>query len=62
MSEALLTAREVAIMMRLTPATVYNAAKSGRIPCIVIIKGTRRDTIRFRRADIEALLNQKEVS
>ena len=58
----LLTVKEVAVMLRLTPAAVYNAAKQGRLPCIVVIRGVRRDTIRFRRAEIEALIHPKEAS
>lgn len=57
----LLTVKEVARMLRLTPAAVYSAAKQGRLPCITVMKGVRRDTIRFNRADIEAILNPTEV-
>jgi len=55
--DALLTVREVADILRLTPAAVYRAAKQGRLPCIVVMKGVRRDTIRFRRSIIMGLLS-----
>ena len=59
--ERLLTVREVAVMLRLSVGAVYRAAKQGRLPCVVVMKGVRRDTIRFRRAEIEALFEHREA-
>jgi len=60
-NDGLLTVKEVALMLRLTPASVYRAAKAGRLPHVVVIKGERRDIIRFRKAEIEALLSHREA-
>ena len=55
----LLTAEEVAQILRLKPATVYEAASSGRIPCVRLWQGTRRALVRFRRDDIEELIRDR---
>lgn len=52
----LMVAEEVAHVLRLKPATVYQAAADGRIPCVRLWEGRRRAVIRFRRSDIEKLL------
>ena len=58
----LLTAEEVAGVLRLTPATVYEAASTGRIPCVRLWKGSRRDLVRFRREDVERLIRERSTS
>ena len=55
----LLTADEVARILRLRPATIYEAAADGRIPHVRLWSGTRRALVRFRRADIEAFLRDR---
>ena len=57
----LLTADEVAQRLRLKPATVYEAAANGRIPCVRLWKGARRALIRFRREDIERLIRDRTI-
>jgi excisionase family DNA binding protein len=52
----LMTAEEVAGVLRLKPATVYQGAQDGKIPCVRLWKGNRRDLVRFRREDIERLI------
>lgn len=52
----LLTAEEVGQLLRLKPATVYEAAADGRIPCVRLWRGRRKALIRFRLADIERLI------
>jgi len=47
----LLTAPEVAAIVRVNKATIYRWAKAGRLPMITI-----GETIRFRRADVERLI------
>jgi hypothetical protein len=53
----LLTAEEVGRILRLRPATVYEAAADGRIPCIRLWKGRRKALVRFRRDQILNLIN-----
>ena len=57
----LLTAEDVARLLRLKPATVYEAAASGRIPCVKLWKGRRKALIRFRSEDIERLIRDRAV-
>ena len=54
--DALMVAEEVAELLRLKPATVYEAAADGRIPCVRLWKGRRKAVVRFRREEIEKLL------
>ena len=55
----LLTTAEVARMLGLSTITVYRQAKMGLLPHVVVIKGERRDVIRFRYEDIEAYINER---
>ena len=57
----LITVEEVSRLLRLKPATVYEAAAEGRIPCVRLWKGRRKALIRFRRADIEAFIHDRTV-
>ncbi len=57
----LLTAEEVARILRLKPATVYEAAACGRIPSVRLWKGRRKTLVRFRREDIEQLIDARTV-
>jgi excisionase family DNA binding protein len=49
---ALLTVREVADLLRVHENTVYKWAKDGTLEALTLGK-----TVRFRRADVEALLS-----
>lgn len=53
--EPLLTARDVARLLRLKTSTVYEAAADGRIPCVRLWSGNRKSLIRFRPEDIDKL-------
>ena len=55
----LLTAEEVAQLLRIKAATVYEAASSGRIPCVRLWKGRRKTLVRFRREDIDRLVEER---
>ena len=55
----LLTAKEVADLLRVKPTTVYEAAGQGRIPCVRLWTGRRKALVRFRRADIERLIRER---
>jgi excisionase family DNA binding protein len=57
----LLTAEEVASMLRVKPSTVYDAATRGVLPVVRLWKGRRRTLIRFRQADIEEFIRQRSV-
>ncbi len=57
----LLTAEEVGQLLRLKAATVYEAAADGRIPCVRLWKGRRKALIRFRKSDIDNLLQKQRT-
>jgi excisionase family DNA binding protein len=52
-TDRLLTAEDVAKILNYSPLTVYEKARNGEIPSIIIGRRTRR----FRLSDIEALIN-----
>ncbi len=52
----LLTAEEVASLLRVKPSTVYDAAARGDLPVVKLWKGKRRTLLRFRRGDIETFI------
>ena len=55
----LMTAEEVAQLFRVKPASIYQAASDGRLPCVRLWKGRRRDLVRFRRSDVEKLIRER---
>ena len=57
----LLTAEEVARILRLKPATVYEAAATGRIPCVRLWRGRRKSLVRFRAEDIDAFIKDRQL-
>ena len=58
-SERLLTAEEVAELLSIRVATVYDAASDGRLPVVKLWQGKRRSLVRFRQEDIERLIQEK---
>jgi hypothetical protein len=60
--DELLTAKEVAAILRVQPSTVFAAAATGRLPVLRIWTGRRKSLLRFRRKDISALLDPAEAS
>jgi excisionase family DNA binding protein len=62
LTATLLTAEEVGRLLRLKPATVYEAASDGRIPCVRLWQGRRKALIRFRRDQIQALMQDRSTS
>ena len=57
--DRLLTAEEVARLLSVKPATVYDAAADGRLPVVRLWKGERRTLIRFRREDIDRIIRER---
>lgn len=57
-TEQLLTAKEVADLLRLAPSTVFDAATRGKLPCVRLWRGRRKSVLRFRRSDIEDLIRR----
>jgi len=55
-TDLLLTAEEVAILLRIKVPTVYDAAARGHLPVVRLWTGRKRSLIRFRRDDIERLI------
>lgn len=58
--EAMLYASEVAKMLRVGINWVYVAAKKGKLPCHHWGDEGKRETIRFRKGDIEAFLEKSK--
>jgi excisionase family DNA binding protein len=57
----LLTVEEVSRLLCIKPATVYEAAAAGRIPCVRLWQGRRKSLVRFRRSEIEAFIIEKSI-
>jgi excisionase family DNA binding protein len=55
----LLTAEEVASLLRVKASTVYDAAARGVLPVLRLWKGRRRTLIRFQRADIDNFIRER---
>ena len=55
----LLTAEEVANLLRLKPTTIYDAASRGALPVVRLWKGKRRTLLRFRRRDVESFIDER---
>jgi len=55
----LLTAGEVAEILNIEKATVYEAVAKGRLPAVRLWRGRRRSLIRFRRDDIEQFIRAR---
>ena len=58
---SLLTAEQVSKILSVRPSTVYAAAAQGHLPAVRLWSGRRRSLIRFRRSDIEALIEQRST-
>jgi excisionase family DNA binding protein len=58
-TEVLMTPAEVSRSLRIALSTVYEAAATGRLPCVRLWQGKRKSIVRFRRADIDAMINGK---
>jgi excisionase family DNA binding protein len=57
----LLTVEEVSRLLCIKPATVYEAAAAGRIPCVKLWRGRRKSLVRFRRSDIEEFIRERTL-
>lgn len=55
----LLTAADVANLLRLRISTVYDAAANGRLPVVRLWQGKRRTLIRFRPTDIQSFIDNR---
>ncbi len=55
------TVKELADYLSVKRATVYLWVKERSIPHLVLSRGTRKNCIRFRPADIEAWLDQRQL-
>lgn len=54
----LMTAREVASLLRVSNKSVYRWANEGLLPCVRLGAGGVGSTVRFRAADVERLAEQ----
>lgn len=52
----LLTAAEVAAQLRIARSTVYELARRGLLPSIVLLRGTTRSVRRWQAADVDAFV------
>ena len=57
----LMTAEEVSRLLRIKPATLYEAAAKGRIPCVRLWEGRRKALVRFRLADLEEFIREHTI-
>jgi len=60
-NEPLITAEEVAPILRVKVGTVYDAAWRGLIPCVRLWTGKRKSLLRFRRSEIEQFIRDRSV-
>ena len=58
--EKLITVNEVAELLAVRPATIYQWVKQRHIPHVVLSKGARKNCVRFRIRAIEAWLRNRE--
>jgi excisionase family DNA binding protein len=61
-AEILLTAADVARILKVKTVTVHAAAADGRLPCVRVWQGKRRSLVRFRAEDIERLIRKEAGS
>jgi len=59
-TEKLLTAKEVAEMLHVSPSAVYLWASQGAIPFVALKQGRRKTVTRFRKSSIEYWLKKCE--
>ena len=59
MDEKLLTAEQVAALLQVRPQTVRDAAWRGKLPCVRLWKGKKKTLLRFRRSDIQRLIEAR---
>lgn len=57
-NETLLTVAEVAEMLRVKPITVRRLAAKKRIKCVPVGTGDERQSLRFRRSDVDAFIKR----
>ena len=62
MDESLWTVEEVAHRLGVRPSTVRAGVKAGEIPAVVLWKGRKRSLMRFRREEIEQLIQERSTS
>jgi excisionase family DNA binding protein len=58
-ANGLLTAEQVGKLLNLKPATVYDAALKGRLPCVRLWEGRRRALVRFKTEDILKVISDR---
>ncbi len=61
MDDKLLTSEEVAELLSVKPQTVRDAAWRGKIPCVRLWTGKKRSLLRFKRSDIDRLIEDRSV-
>jgi excisionase family DNA binding protein len=55
----LLTPEELASYLKVSPSTVYNWAKTGKIDCFVLSQGKRKSTVRFAKKHISDFIQKR---
>ena len=59
MESPLLRAEDVARLLNVRVSTIYDAVARGRIPAVRLWEGRRRPLLRFRREDIEQVIQER---
>ncbi len=57
--DTLLTAEDVARILKIKVSTVYDGVYRGLLPAVRLWKGHRRTLLRFRSEDIEAVIRER---
>ena len=57
---SLWTPKELADYLAVKPATIYLWVRQRAIPHLILSRGTRKNCIRFRPAEIEAWLDRRQ--
>ena len=59
--ERLLTAPEVAVLLRLGKSTIYEMSRRGELPSVVLRRGRGRSIRRWLRDDIDAFIRSSRT-
>ena len=61
MDDRLITSEEVAELLSVKPQTVRDAAWRGKIPCVRLWTGKKKSLLRFKRSDIDKLIEDRSI-
>jgi excisionase family DNA binding protein len=62
MENSLWKAQQAADYLNIQRSTLYDWVARSVLPCVRLRKGDRRDCIRFRKADLDRVIQQRTVN